>query len=138
LASNQAFALLALSRQYETAATEAQKASFLAAGEALLAMNHPGAPYIGAGFTLALFLVTVAGLIFASLMWRSPAFGRAAAITGILAHSFMLALFVALAFAPDWVALPPSLSAVFLLAWYLLIGWRLFKLAAGRNSPDQA
>jgi hypothetical protein len=132
LASNQAFAMFALSRQYETAATESQKDLFLAAGEALLVMNHPGAPYLGASFIIALFLVTVAGLIFAILMLRSPAFGRAAAITGILAHSFMLGFFVVLAFAPAWAALPPSVSAVFLLVWYLLIGWRLFKLAAGK------
>jgi hypothetical protein len=133
-ASNQAFAMFALSRQYAQAATEAQQTLFVAAGEALLAMTYPGGPYPGTGIGIALFLVTVAGLIFAVLMHRCPAFGRAAAWTGILAHTLMLLLFVALAVAPAWSPLPPSLSAVFLLAWYLIIAWRLFLLGMGRAS----
>lgn len=137
-ASNQAFAMLALSRQHAAAASAAEQAVFVAAGEALLAMNHPGAPYPGAGFALALFLVTIAGLVFAGLMWRTEAFGRAAAISGILAHVTMLGLFLALAVAPAWAALPPSVSALFLLAWYLLIAWKLFRLGTPVPEPEPA
>lgn len=128
-ASNHAFAMLALSQRYSAATTDVQRALYLAAGEGMLAINYPAPPYPGSGIALALFLVTVAGLIYAVLMLRSSAFGRFAAICGILAHSFMLLLFVVLAVAPAWSPLPPSLSAIFLLVWYVLIAWRLFRLS---------
>ena len=128
LASNQAFAMLSLSDQYAAATTDAQRAMFLAAGEALLAINNPGAIDQGIGVTISLFLVTLAGLIISIVMLRSSIFSRATAIVGILAHGFGLGYFVALVFAPAILALPPSISAPFLLVWYILIARRLFQL----------
>ena len=49
LASNQAFAMLSLSGEYAAATTEAQRSIFLAAGEALLAMNDPATIHQGTG-----------------------------------------------------------------------------------------
>jgi hypothetical protein len=42
-----------------------------------------------------------------------------------------LGYFVALAFAPTIVWLPPTLSAPFRLLWYLLVARRLFQLGKG-------
>ena len=130
-ASNQAFSMLALSDQYAAATADAQRSAFLAAGEAVLAIHNPGAIYQGLGVTISLFLVTLAGLIISIVMLRSRVFSRATAIVGILAHGFGLGYFVALAFAPAIIALPPSISAPFLLAWYILIARRLFRLGSG-------
>jgi len=130
-ASNQAFSMLALSDQYTAATTDAQRSTFLAAGEAVLAIHNPGAIYHGLGVTISLFLVTLAGLIISIVMLRSGIFSRATAIVGILAHGFGLGYFLALAFAPAVIAVPPSISAPFLLVWYVLIARRLFRLGSG-------
>jgi hypothetical protein len=128
LASNQAFAMLALSDQYTTVSTEAQQATFLAAGEALLAIHNPG------GIHLSLLLVALAGLIVSLVMLRSHVFGKAAAVAGIAANSLVLSYFVAVAFAPAIAFLLPAISAPFRLIWYILIAWRLFQL--GRGTPE--
>ncbi|MBU0490612.1 MAG: DUF4386 family protein [Chloroflexi bacterium] len=129
LASNQAFAMLALSNQYAAATTEAQRAMFLAAGEALLAIHNPG------GIHLGLLLVALAGLIASLVMLqssrRSGVFGKVTATTGIVANSLVLGYFIVMALAPAIAPLFPSISAPFRLIWYILIAWRLFQLARG-------
>lgn len=127
-ASNQALAMLSLSNQYAAATSAAQRALLLAAGEALLAINNPGAIYQGTGVTIGLLLVILAGLIISLVMLRSQVFGKAAACVGILANGFGLGYFVALAFAPALYALFPIISAPFRVLWYVLIAIRLFQL----------
>lgn len=124
-ASNQAFAMLSLSEQYTAATTDVNRSMILAAGQALLAINNPGAVQQGTGITISLFLVTLAGLIISIIMLTSSIFSKATAIVGILAHGFGLGYFIALALAPAIYALPPSISAVFRLVWTILIGTRL-------------
>jgi hypothetical protein len=128
LASNQVFALLALSDQYAAADTNAMRTGFLAAGEALLAIHNPG------GVHLSLFLVALAGLIASVVMLRSRVFGRATATVGVVANSLVLTYYVALPLVPDVAFLFPSASAPFRLAWYVLIARRLFQL--GRGGPE--
>jgi hypothetical protein len=129
LASNQAFAMLALSSQYAAAATDVQRAAFLAAGEALLAIHDPG------GIHLGLFLVALAGLIASVVMLRSHVFGKVTATVGMVANSLVLGYFVVVAFAPAIAPLFPSISAPFRLIWYVLIARRLFQL--GRGAPEE-
>jgi hypothetical protein len=128
-ASNQAFAMLALSKRYAAATTIAERSNLLAAGEALLAGNNPGFLYQGTGIYLSLFLVLVAGSIVSIMMLRSCVFSKATAITGILANGIGLYYFTALVLAPAVIWIPHSLSAPFRVAWYFLIALRLFKLA---------
>jgi hypothetical protein len=128
MASNQAFAMLALSDQYAVASTEAMRATFLAAGEALLAIHNP------AGIHLGLLLVALAGLIASVVMLQSRVFGKATAILGLVANSLVLTYYVALPLVPTIAFLFPAASAPFRLLWYILIAWRLFQL--GRGSPD--
>ncbi len=130
-ASNQAFSMLSLSDQYAAATTDAQRAVFLAAGEALLAINNPGAVYQGTGIYLSLLLVTLAGLIISIVMLRSGLFSRATAYAGILAHMLVLGYYVTLIFAPTLTFVPHSAAAVPLVIWEILIARRLFQLARG-------
>lgn len=130
-ASNQAFAMLSLSDQYAAVSTEAQRAALLAAGEALLAVNNPGALQQGAGIYLSLFLVLLAGLMLSVTMLKSSVFTKTTAIAGILANGFGLAYFPVLIFAPGMVALPFVISAPLRMIWYVLIALKLFKL--GKN-----
>ena len=126
--SNQAFAMLALSEQYASATTDTQRSIFLAAGEALLAMNNPDSIYQGTGIYMSLFLVLIAGLIISVVMLRSELFSKATAITGILANGIGLCYFITLALAPAIYWIPHPISAPFRVIWYFLIAIRLFKL----------
>ena len=128
-ASNQAFAMLALSGRYASATSDLQRSAYLAAGEALLATNNPAAIYQGSGIYISLFLVLLAGLIISMVMLRSDVFSKATAITGILANGFGLCYFIGLAFAWKLYWLPIPISAPFRVIWYFLIALRLFKLA---------
>jgi hypothetical protein len=125
-ASNQAFAMLSLSKQYVEATTGAQRSMLLAAGEALLAIHNQGT-----GFRLSFFLVIVAGTIISVVMLRSCVFSRATAVVGILANGLRLGYFLSLAFGPTifWIAVP--LSAPFRVTWYVMIALRLLRLARG-------
>jgi hypothetical protein len=128
LASNQAFAMLALSDQYAAASTDVMRMQFLAAGEALLAIHNP------AGIQLGLLLVALAGLIASAVMLRSQVFGKTTAILGVVANNLVLSYFVALPVVPDIAFLFPAVSAPFRLFWYILIARRLFQL--GRDAPE--
>jgi hypothetical protein len=125
-ASNQAISMLTLSDQYAAATTDAQRAMFLAAGEAMLATV-----YQGTGDSLSLFLVTLAGLMISIVMLRSEIFSRVTAYLGILAHVLVLGYFVTLVVAPALTFVPHSAAAVPLIIWELLIARRLFQLAKG-------
>jgi len=135
-ATNNPFSMLTLSNKYAIATTEMERVTLVAAGEAVLASTNQRA--VG-GFNIGLFLVSVAGLIVSVVMLHSAVFGKVTAWMGILANGLGLGQFVALALVPAILALPPSLSAPFRLAWYILIAIRLFQLASaaqGDLSPQ--
>jgi hypothetical protein len=136
VASNQAFSMLSLSDQYAVATTDAQRFTLLAAGQALLAIHNPNV--LGQA-TLSFFLVTLAGLIMSTVMLSSSGFSKGTAYTGILANVFGLGYPLGVALAPTAVVIPLvalslSVSACFLVIWYLLIAHRLFQL--GRGGPE--
>ena len=136
LASNQALTMLALSGQYATATSDMQRSLLLAAGQATLA-SHQNAGYEGIGLYPGFFCVTVAELIIAVVMLRSHIFSKATAYVGILANGFGLSYYLALVFTPALIALPLSISAPFLLAWYLLISRRLFQLGTADPKAEE-
>lgn len=65
------------------------------------------------------------------IMAGSHVFSRLTAAMGITANVLALGYFPALVFVPPLCALPPSISAPFRLAWYIMIALRLFKLTRG-------
>ncbi len=136
-ASNQAFSMLDLSKHYADAATDVQRAMYLAAGEALLAIDNPGTIYQGTGMYLSYLFVLLAGLITSVVMLRSQIFSRWAAYAGILANILALGQFVALAVAPAIIWLPPTLSAPLRMVWYILIAVGLFRLGSGKVEVDE-
>jgi hypothetical protein len=118
------------------AGTDAERSTFLAAGQALLSNTNQRA--VG-GFNMGLFLVSVASLMVSSVMLQSNSFSRATAFVGILAHALSLADYLRQALTPSAVAallviLP---DALFLVIWYVLVGRRLYQL--GRpEGPQQS
>ena len=98
--TNQAISMLSLSGQFAAAGSESQRALYLAAGEALLAIDNPGVVAQGFGHHVSLFLVLLAGLLISLAMRRTGTFGKWTAWMGILANAIGLCYFLALAFAP--------------------------------------
>jgi hypothetical protein len=125
ITANPAFAMLSLSDQYATAGTEAQRATFLAAGQAMLVM------WQGSAFQVGYILGSVAPIIISVVMLRSTLFGRATAYFGILANVISLGLYV-----PKVGIYISIFSVVFLWVWYILIARRLFQLGQGVSKEE--
>jgi len=126
--SNPAFAMLALSDQY-AAAAEASKGMFIAAGEAVLAIENPGTPFDGTGAYMALLLVSTAALMFSIVMLQGDIFSRTTAYFGIVGNALILTFFIFIVFAPPLTFIPHSAGAIPLVVWEILLGLRLLKLA---------
>ena len=123
-ASNPAANMNFLSGQYAAAATDAQRALLLAAGEAMLAV------YSGTAYHISLILGSVALVIIPIVMLQSKIFSKATAYMGILANVLALGFYV-----PKIGIYILLFSVIFLLVWYILITRRLFQL--GRDMPKE-
>jgi hypothetical protein len=121
LAVNPALAMLSLSNQYAAATTDAQRATLVAAGQALLTN------WQGTGFDVAYFLGAVAVLIIAAVMLRSTIFSNAAAYAGLA----LGALTLIPATAGTVGVICSLLSLMPTVIWLILIARRLFQLAQG-------
>jgi hypothetical protein len=131
LAGNRAFPMLALSRQYAAAATDAQRSALAAAGEAMLAAGQSHTP----GTFLAFLLSTVGGVAFSIVMLRGRVFSKASAIVGIAGFSLLLVFELTSDLAPGF---PASFAFAMTggplsLVWDLLVALGLFRLA---RQPD--
>jgi Domain of unknown function (DUF4386) len=119
-ASNTAFEMLSLSDQYAAATTDAQRAMYLAAGQAMLAT------FEGTAFQVSYVLASVAGIIIGAVMLRSDIFSRVAAYALILGDVIGLGLYV-----PKIGIYLSVISVPVLWVWYVLIARRLIQLGAG-------
>ncbi len=138
-ATNTAFAMFSLSAKHASAATQAQRASLLAAGEALLARGESHTP----GTYVAFLMNELSGITIALVMLKGKVFKKAAGWFGIAGFGCLF-LFEALAsFAPPLF----SLAMVFAVAggvssitWYVFTGVGLLKLAVpdGRTGNPAA
>jgi hypothetical protein len=139
LATNVAFSMLSLSQQYALAATGAEKASVLAAGQALVALSQgTGGQYLG--MPLAWF----AGVILSVVMLRSTTFSKATAWVGIVGLGLLIASvpFAGYTTAGPMTAVVSAIVAVtymggglLSLAWYILVGRSLLKLGRLLEHP---
>jgi hypothetical protein len=112
--------MLYLSDQYAAATTDAQRAAFLAAGEALWAN------YNGTAFGLFFILSGLADLIISAVMLRSRIFSRMTAFTGMLVGAMLLVpplpVVGTIGLALSYIVILPTLI------WDILIARRLFQL----------
>jgi hypothetical protein len=122
IASNTAFEMLSLSNGYAAAATDAQRATYLAAGQGMLASYFDR----GTAFTVGYILSSVAGVMVGVAMLRSAVFGRVAAWAVIGGSVLGFGLFV-----PGIGIVLALLSVLILWAWYALIARTLFHLGRG-------
>ena len=131
-ATNKAFTLLAASSQFEVS-NHAEYMMLLDKGGRLLAV-HESNNYAGPGLYPSFFMITTALLIMSVMMLQSQDFHRHTALIGILANSFGLGYYPVLLLIPGMVFVPLSISAVFLLAFYILVAIRFRRLSKQRKA----
>jgi hypothetical protein len=109
--------MFALSDQYAAATTDAQRAIYQAASEAILAHFH------GMAYHAHYILGSTSLLISSFLMLRSKTFSKAAAYVGIVANIVVFGYYV-----PEVGVYISILSVVGYVIWYVLIARRLVQL----------
>ncbi|MBK8902450.1 MAG: DUF4386 family protein [Anaerolineaceae bacterium] len=128
LATNTAFAMHYLSRQYATTATATQRASLLSAGQAMIAVTE-GARMLP--------LLPLGAFILSTVMLSSRVFSKAMAWIGILGFALLSAsgLFAGYATTGPMTAIVSVIVGItyaggglLSFVWYILIGLRLLKL----------
>lgn len=124
-ASNGAFEMLGLSSRYASAATGAERALLLAAGEAVVAA------WEGTAFVVATILSAVAILVLSWVLLRTRALGRAIPILGIV-------MGIAAIVPPNAGTVGLVFSLVYLLPfviWLVLVARALLRLAGAPKRP---
>jgi len=120
ISSRPALEMLSLSNQYAAATSDAQRAAFLAAGEAIVAV------FRGTAYLASYLLGSITGLIIGAVMLRSGIFGRAIPYLRISSSVLDFGIFV-----PTVGFFISLLSVVCLLLFNILIGRRLIQLGSG-------
>jgi hypothetical protein len=132
-ASSRVFEMLALSRQYAVASTEAQRTALLAAGQSMLTtyLGSFGGPAVlggwnfqGTAFNVSFVLWSVAGIAISVVMLRTGEFSKVAGWVGIASFAAALGLFLPV------IGVFLSLASVLLqLVWFVLVARGLFRAA---------
>jgi len=119
-----------LSAQYAAATTDAQRFQILAAARALSSLGQ--ATPLTAGF----FFLAIAVVILSIVMLRSPRFGRATGIAGILTGLFTMAIDLSTLLAPALANALLPIIGVFWILWWIMISRGLFQLARLENMAN--
>lgn len=125
--ANTGFEMLALSGGYAEAASDAERTTYLAAGQAMLSAYMEQ----GSSFVVGYVLASLAGILIGLAMLRATIFPRLAAWAAIAANVLGFGLFL-----PEIGVLLSILSVLILIAWYAMVGWRLLRLSALEEAPD--
>jgi hypothetical protein len=112
-----ALEMLSLSNQYAAATTDVQRAAFLAAGNAMVAI------FDGTTFQVSYLLGSITGLIISTVMLRSNIFSKTTAYVRIASSVLDFGIFV-----PTIGLFISLFSVVFLMIFNILIARRLFQL----------
>jgi hypothetical protein len=124
LANHSALSMIHLADLHATASTAAEQQQYLAAGEAVIAVDMW---HTTAGFLAGVFMQ--GGFVFISfVMLHNPAFSKGTAYTGMLANGLdFIHLFVGLFF-PAFATTLLSIGGVFYLFWFPLLGRDLIRM----------
>lgn len=117
IAARPAFEMLSLSNGYARAATGAERAMFLSAGQALVAIFH------GTAFQISYVLGSVTGLIISLVMLQTNIFGKTFAYVRIASSICDFGLYI-----PVIGIYISMFSVLFLFVWNIMIARRLFQL----------
>jgi hypothetical protein len=115
-----AFEMLHLSNQFAAASSEAQRAGFLAAGEAMIAAFH------GTAFWVSYILGSITSFLIGAAILRAGVFSRVTAYLRILSGVFDFGIFV-----PGIGLYISVFSVLLLMGFHVLVGRRLLQLPQG-------
>lgn len=126
-ATNTAFPVLTLSREYAAATSDVDRARMLAAGQAMFTLFNENA------FLVSYVIVSAAWLMIGAVMLRSSVFSRLTAWSGLLAGAAGIVAVVLEHVSGRHTVLAVSIAfyfaaIVFLLLWVTLAGRRLYQL----------
>jgi hypothetical protein len=124
------FSMLKLGEQFTNAASEAQRAQFIAAAEAVIAsdMWNSTAAYMGG------ILLQGSGVMISVIMLRSKDFSKVTAWSGILANALDLVQHVLHPFFPAFSGPIMSAMGLFYFVWFPMLGRDLIRLGRGMST----
>lgn len=133
LAAPSVFSYAFLSDRYAAALSDAQRAQILAAGEAILASDiwHGTSAIVGG------LLMQGGAVLISIIMLRGNAFGKAAAIVGIVTHGLDLAHILAGFIAPEIGVFLMATAGPIYLVWFPLVARGFFRLSLRSSDPKQ-
>jgi hypothetical protein len=117
-ASNTAVEMMSLSNQYADATTDAERAMYLAAGQAQIES------YVGTAFHVNYLLGSLAGILIGIAMLRGTVFSSTAGYAAIIGNAVGLGLYL-----PVIGLIVSVISGLILWVWYILIGRTLLNIA---------
>ncbi len=123
-ASDSTFSLLYLGKQYAAAVSEAQRAQFLAAGEAVIGSDI----WNSSGGYMSGILLQGGGVIISLVMLRSRDFSKVTAIAGLLGNALDLTQHLLHPFLPSLSATIQMAMGPFYLVWFPMLARDLFRL----------
>jgi hypothetical protein len=124
-ATHSGFSLIHLSDQYAAAASEAQRAQLLAAGEAVIASDM----WNSSGAYLSGILLQGSGILFSLVMLRSKDFSKVTAFSGMLGNGLDLVQHLLHPFAPAISTMIQPFMGIFYLVWFPMLARDLLRLA---------
>lgn len=128
-ANESTFALFHLGDLYAAAGTGAQRAQFLAAGEAVIAAGW----WNSSNSYVTGILLQGSGVIISLVMLRSKDFSKVTAYTGLLGNGFDLIQHILHPFAPAIAAPIQMFMGIFYFVWFPMLARDFFKLAKESN-----
>ncbi len=123
-ATHSGFALIHLADRYAVAASEAQRAQLLAAGEAVIASDM----WNSSGAYMAGMLLQGSGVLVSAIMLRSKEFSRVTAYAGLLANAVDLAQHLLHPFAPSVSAVLIMFAGPAYLIWFPMLARDMLRL----------
>jgi hypothetical protein len=129
LAMPTALPLMALSDKYANATSDAMRAHFLAAGEAVLATDiwHGTGAYMGG-------ILVQTGAVWISVVMLRGVFSKATAYVGIITHGLDLMHIVIVPFLPKASSVFMIIAGLGYPVWLFLVGQRLLQLGKAEHS----
>jgi hypothetical protein len=125
LATPSVLSMLDLSDKFAQSASEYQRNKFLAAGESILASDM----WHGTGARIGGLLLQSGAVLISIVMLKTSVFNKLTAITGIVTHGLDFLHIIAGFFLPSVSVVLMGIAGTLYLAWFPLVGLRLFKLS---------
>jgi hypothetical protein len=129
ITTNVSLSLLALSNQYFSSNSVDQNNQIISAAYALLSVHNPGSANQSIGAHLSLFFLFVSGISASFGMLQNSVFKKRTGIIGLIANGMGVTYFIFIFIDPSLLFIPLSISAPFIIVWYMIISVKLIRIS---------